>query len=139
MTQTTSDSDVLQGLRDIVDNADAGRVFGTPVLQDGMIVLPVAKIGTGGGGGSGTGPDVDGRPTGGTGGGFGVSARALGVYILRDGKVGWRPAIDVNKIILGGQLVVITALLVARSVLNARADKRGHGRRTSRGLNPRRG
>jgi len=36
---------------------------------------------------------------------------------VRDGDVSWRPAVDVNRVILGGQLVAITALLVLRPVL----------------------
>src|SRR4051812_23466042 len=118
MTQTTDDTGVLDTLRRAVDTSTAGRVFGEPVTQDGVILLPVAKVSGGGGGGGGTGPVKDGSPPG-SGGGFGTSAKGLGVFVLRDGKVSWHPAIDVNRLVLGGQLVAITALLVARSVLRA--------------------
>jgi uncharacterized spore protein YtfJ len=124
MTQTTHDTDVLGSLREVVGQADASKVFGTPVTQDGTVVLPVAKVGGGGGGGGGTGPADDGRPTGGTGGGFGMSAKALGVYVLRDGKVTWQPAVDVNRIVLGGQLVAVAGLLVLRAVLQSRTAAR---------------
>jgi uncharacterized spore protein YtfJ len=120
---TTKDPRVLDALREVVDNVTVGKVFGTPITQGETIVLPVAKIGGGAGGGSGTGPGEQGQENGGTGGGLGVSAKPLGVFVLRDGKVGWRPAIDVNKIIVGGQIVAVTALLVARAVLKARAPR----------------
>jgi uncharacterized spore protein YtfJ len=120
MTQTSHDTDVFAGLREIVNSADAGKVFAAPITQDGTIVLPVAKIGGGGGGGAGTGPADE----GGTGGGFGISAKPLGVYVLRDGKVKWLPAVDINKIVLGGQVVAVAALLLARALLRARSEPR---------------
>ncbi|WP_221934855.1 hypothetical protein [Georgenia yuyongxinii] len=49
----------------------------------------------------------------GGGGGFGVRARPVGVYVLKDGNVSWQPSLDLNRIILGGQLlgaVVVVAL-----------------------------
>src|SRR6266545_2523264 len=33
-----------------------------------------------------------------------------------NGRGGWRPAIDVNKVILGAQIVAVIALLVARAL-----------------------
>jgi uncharacterized spore protein YtfJ len=127
MTQTVNDTTVLERIREAVDGASASRVFGTPIVRDGLTVLPVAKIGGGGGGGSGTGPAVDGQETGGAGGGFGggfgVTAKPLGVFVIKDGTVRWRPAIDVNKVILGGQLVAVTALLVVRAIIKARAAR----------------
>ncbi|MFD0521998.1 hypothetical protein [Paractinoplanes durhamensis] len=52
-----------------------------------------------------------------------MSAKPLGVFVLTGGKVVWRPAIDVNRVVLGGQLVAITALLVARALVRARAGR----------------
>lgn len=123
MTAAMRDTSVLETLRQVVDDTTAGRVFGTPVEHDGVVVLPAAKVGGGAGGGSGTGPAPDGRESGGTGGGFGVSAKPMGVFVIGGGKVRWRPAIDVNRIILGGQIVVITGLLVVRGILRARAAR----------------
>jgi uncharacterized spore protein YtfJ len=111
---TTEATNVLDSLRQAVD---AGRAFGTPVAGDGVLVLPVVKIGGVGGGGGGTGPSEPAGQPQGVGGGFGTSTRGIGVFVIKDGKVSWRPAVDVNRIVLGGQLVAITALLVARSVL----------------------
>ena len=36
----------------------------------------------------------------------------------------WRPALDVNRVILGGQVVAVVALLTFRSVLRRRARAR---------------
>jgi uncharacterized spore protein YtfJ len=92
------------------------RVFGEPFERDGVVVIPAARISGGAGGGSGS--DDDGST--GQGGGFGLHATPAGVYVIRGGKVSWEPAIDVNRVILGGQLVVIVFLLVLRSLLKQR-------------------
>jgi uncharacterized spore protein YtfJ len=120
LIMTEGSTDVLGTLRDAVGQSTAARVFGTPVQHDGVLLLPVAKLGGGGGGGSGTGPAEAGRDAGGGGGGFGVTARPAGVFIVRGGHVSWRPAVDVNRIVLGGQVVAIVALLVVRSLIRAR-------------------
>ncbi len=125
MTPTANGTAVLDGIREAVDGAAAGRVFGEPIVQGNLTVLPVAKVSGGGGGGGGTGPAVEGQETGGSGGGFGVTAKPLGVFVIKDGTVRWRPAIDVNKVILGGQLVAVTALLVVRALVKGRR-RRGH-------------
>lgn len=107
-------SDVLEVLRGIVDGVKAGTVFGAPVSHDGMTILPVARITGGGGGGRGDGSN--GRGADGSGGGLGLSARPVGVYVIGDGKVTWSPAVDVTRVILGGQLVGVVALLTLRTL-----------------------
>lgn len=77
-----------------------------------MLIIPAAKVRGGGGGGSDT--DSNG------GGGFGLDAKPAGAYVVREGRVRWEPAIDVNRIVFGGQLVVIVALLVLRSIMKRR-------------------
>jgi uncharacterized spore protein YtfJ len=101
------------------DTMTVKRVFGEPFEKDGMTVIPVAAFSGGGGGGSG---QDEGR-SGGSGGGYGISAKPLGAYVIKDGKLSWQPAIDVNKVILGGQIVAIIALLVIRSILKSRASR----------------
>jgi uncharacterized spore protein YtfJ len=96
------------------------RVFGEPYDKDGVTIVPVAKISGGGGGGGGGAP---GEGTG-SGAGFGMSAAPAGVYVLKNDKVSWQPAVDVNRVILGGQLVALVALLVLRSLIRARARAR---------------
>jgi uncharacterized spore protein YtfJ len=129
MTQQTSDTAILDRLRDVVDSASAGRVFGEPISHGGVVVLPAAKVS--GGAGGGTGPaDSEVKPSG-TGGGFGMSAKALGVFVIHDGgKVQWQPAVDVNRIVMGGQIVAVAALLLARAVITARRAG-GKRRRTA--------
>jgi uncharacterized spore protein YtfJ len=102
--------------------AIAGRVFGEPIERDGVTVVPVAVVHGGGGGGGGSGtPADDDKPEGeGSGGGFGFSARPAGVYVIRDGDAQWRPALNVNQIIAGGQFLAVVALLVAGTVLRRR-------------------
>ena len=116
---TMDDNAAMAGLREAIDRTVTGRVFGEPVVQDGITLLPVAKVAGGAGGGGGTGPAGEGQETG-AGSGFGVWARPVGVYVIKDGKVGWRPAIDVTKVILGGQAVAVVALLVVRALVKRR-------------------
>lgn len=111
--------DVVDVLRGVADGVKAGTVFGTPVSHDGLTVLPVARIG--GGGGGGRGDDGAGQ---GSGGGLGLSARPVGVYVIGNGKVTWSPAVDVTRVILGGQLVGMVALLTLRTLFKMIRDRR---------------
>lgn len=92
------------------------RVFGEPIERDGVVVVPVASVRGGAGAGSGESGEPAER-AGGGGGGWGISARPAGVYVISGGDVRWQPALDLNRVILGGQIVAVIALLVARSVL----------------------
>lgn len=100
---------MLEGVREAMT---VRRVFGDPIERDGTLVVPAAKVRGGGGGG--------GDNAGNGGGGFGLSATPAGVYVMRGGDVRWEPAIDVNRIVLVGQVVAIVALLVLRSLLKSR-------------------
>ncbi|MGZ8563061.1 MAG: GerW family sporulation protein [Candidatus Limnocylindria bacterium] len=101
--------ELLTGARDAMS---ARTVFAEPIERDGLLIIPAAKVRGGGGGGSDT--ESNG------GGGFGISAKPAGAYVVRDGQVTWQPAIDVNRMALGGQLVAIVALLVLRTWLKHR-------------------
>jgi len=79
--------ELLSGARDAIS---VQRVFGDPIERDGVIVVPVAAVGGGGGGGG------DNENNGG--GGFGLRARPVGAYVIRDGEVTWKPAIDVSRL-----------------------------------------
>lgn len=92
------------------------RVYGEPFERDGVTIIPVARVSGGGGGGGGE--DVEGAS--GKGVGFGLHAAPAGVYVITDDKVRWEPAVDVNRIVLGGQILVIVFLLVLRSILKSR-------------------
>lgn len=100
------------------DAISVKRVFGEPFERNGMTIIPVAKVSGGGGGGGGE--EVDGST--GKGVGFGVHATPAGVYVISQDKVSWEPALNVNRIILGGQVIAIVLLLVVRSILNGRRD-----------------
>jgi uncharacterized spore protein YtfJ len=91
------------------DAMNVRRVFGDPIEKDGITLIPAAKVMGGGGGG--------GDAQNNTGGGFGIRARPAGVYVIRDGNVSWQPALDVNRIVLGAQVVAIFFFLVLRAVL----------------------
>jgi uncharacterized spore protein YtfJ len=107
--------DVIAQARDVLS---VKRVFGEPYEQNGVTIIPAARVGGGAGGGSGE--DAEGKGKG-SGSGFGMGARPVGAFMIRDGELRWRPAVDVTRIILGGQLVAIVALLTVRAIVKARA------------------
>lgn len=109
--------DIQQILGRVSEGARVQQVFGEPIERDGVLVVPVAKVWGGGGGGGGNDATAEGVPREGMGGGFGLYARPAGVYVISKGDARWRPAVDVNRIVLGGQFVGLVALLVIRSVL----------------------
>jgi uncharacterized spore protein YtfJ len=89
------------------------RVFGEPYERDGVTVIPAAVIRGGAGGGAGR---EEGHQEG-QGGGFGLTARPAGVYVVKDGAVGWQPAVDVNRIVGTAMLAwIAVAWLVSRAV-----------------------
>jgi len=95
----------------------ADRVYLEPIHKDDLVVIPAASVGGGGGGGGGTN-EQDGPSAGsGEGGGFGLQAKPVGAFVIRQGKVRWQPAVDVNRVVLGAQVVAVTALLVVRSLI----------------------
>jgi uncharacterized spore protein YtfJ len=99
------------------------RVFGDAYQVDDVAIIPVAVIRGGGGGGGGEGESgTNGKQGTGSGGGmgFGVNARPVGVYVVKNGEVTWQPAIDVMRIILGGQFIGLVAILAIRSLLKRR-------------------
>ena len=111
-------SEVLDTIEQAKDAMTVRRVYGHPYEKKGLTLIPAARVQGAAGGGRGEGPDGEGR-----GSGFGVNARPAGAFVIRNGDVRWQPAIDVNKVILGGQLVVVAALFLARGVVKARATR----------------
>src|SRR5215211_7858288 len=108
-------SSVLDKLGAVKDTMTVSRVFGESYQVDGVIIVPVATVRGGGGGGGGEGKASGGEGTGtGAGFGFGVIVRPLGVYIVKDGEVSWQPAIDVLRVVIGGQLLALGAILALR-------------------------
>ncbi|ASR54354.1 hypothetical protein ACT17Q_09550 [Cellulomonas sp. CW35] len=66
-----------------------------------------------------TDPDTHGGYGGGHGGGggYGAHVKAVGVFVVDDDGVHWRPALDLNRVILGGQLVAVAAVASAGAAL----------------------
>lgn len=99
------------------------RVYAEPFEKDGVTVIAAAVIG--GGAGGGTGHDQKGQEN--TGGGFGLNGRPAGLYLIKDGHVHWRPAVDPNRVIRMVALVVVAYLFTRPRMLRARFGS--HGRR----------
>jgi uncharacterized spore protein YtfJ len=105
--------DVDELIRGAQDAIAAKRVYGEPVEREGVTVIPAASVRGGGGGGG------DNENNGG--GGFGLMARPVGAYVVKpDGEVAWEPAIDVQRMTLGWQIVSALAVLTAWSLLRRR-------------------
>lgn len=101
---------LLQGHRDAIT---VRRIYGDPVERDGVTIVPAAAVfgGTGGGG------DEDGNG----GGGFGLIGRPTGAWVIRDGEVTWKPAIDVTRLAAIVGLVFVAALRTRRRARAGRA------------------
>jgi len=121
------------------------RVFGDPYEKDGLTVIPVANVmgGAGAGGGTGAGvrpADADdeaaegadeenaegaaiGAGESGYGMGYGLRASPAGVYVIKDGDVEWKPALDTNRLALQRAGVMIVGLLVLRSIVKTIAKR----------------
>lgn len=140
--KTDTMAGVMAQIRGARDAINVGRAFGDAYELDGVTIIPVARVGggAGGGGGEGTKPA---QPTGtegdqadedlladgeaaasadqeqgsGFGSGFGVAVVPVGVYEVRDGKVSWNPAVDVNRIVRGGQFLAALVTVSVSAIL----------------------
>ena len=125
--------DVHEVLNHAGDAMTVKRVFGDSYEKDGVTVIPVANVmgGAGGGGGSsagvpsGTGDAsvADGAPESGYGIGYGMRATPAGVYVIKDGAVEWKPALDVNRLALMRTGAIIAGLIVLRSIIRTLARR----------------
>jgi uncharacterized spore protein YtfJ len=110
--------------RQIIEGAEetmtVKRVFGEPYERNGVTILPVAKVQGGAGMGGGESPGQG----SGQGGGFALNARPVGVFVIRGDDVRWQPSLDLNRVILGGQVLALAMILAIRSIAKARAKKR---------------
>ena len=105
----------LEAIDQARDALTVRRVYGDPYQEEGVTVIPAANVA--GGGGAGT--DAQGAG----GGGFGLRARPAGAWVIKDGDVQWRPALDLNRIIFMGQIVAIVFFLTMRSIAKTRAKR----------------
>ncbi|MFC8800417.1 hypothetical protein ACFT2C_22015 [Promicromonospora sp. NPDC057138] len=132
----------------VAESFGAREVYGEPIERDGVLVIPAAHVWSSGGAGAGgpdhgaaTAPDSpEGapaeaaadrsepdagphpRPDGGGGGvGFGRRAEPAGAFVVEGQAVRWVPAVNVNRIVLGGQVAfVLAAALVGWAVVRRR-------------------
>jgi uncharacterized spore protein YtfJ len=125
-----TDGNLKEGAMDMAEMATSvrdmltvRRVFGEPYERDGVTVIPVATIVGGAGGGKGEREHAGGGEQEGEGGGFGLIAKPAGVYVIHGDQVRWQPSIDLNRIIAGGQLVAVVALLVIRRFLRVQQER----------------
>jgi uncharacterized spore protein YtfJ len=99
------------------DAITVSRVFAEPYEKDGVTVIAAATVAGGAGGGGGH----DERGQEGEGGGFGVIARPAGAYVIKDGRVWWRPAVDVNRLVAAIGVVAVVYLFTRVRIERARA------------------
>jgi uncharacterized spore protein YtfJ len=104
--------DIDELLRGAQDAIAAKRVYGEPVERDGVTVIPAGAVRGGGGGG--------GDDTNNGGGGFGLMARPVGAYVISGEKVEWKPAIDVQRLMVGWQVVAGLAVFAVWSLARRR-------------------
>lgn len=98
------------------DSLTVRRVYAEPYEKDGVTVIPAAVVQGGAGGGSGH----DDKGQDGEGGGFGMVARPAGAYVIKDGRLSWRPAVNPNRIITILGIVVSVYLLCRPRMARAR-------------------
>jgi uncharacterized spore protein YtfJ len=108
---------VTETLQRAQDAMSVRRVFGEPWEKNGVTIIPVAKVAGGGGGGE------DNQSNGGA--GFGLTSRPVGALVIKDGKVSWRPALDLNRVIVGCQLIAAAAIFAAVLTKGRREPARG--------------
>jgi uncharacterized spore protein YtfJ len=126
-------------VEEAADAIGVKRVFGEPYVKNGVTVIPAARFSGGAGGGESTLEPPAGEE-GATetrsinaGGGFGVGGRPAGAFVIRGNDVQWMPAIDVNRLMFGFQVVMVVFLLVVRTIIKSRAETaRAVARETAR-------
>jgi len=113
--------DARELTKSVREALSARQVFGEPVERDGVTVIPAATVMGGGGGGAGDSvkqpsegsDEAEPQRQSGGGGGFGGVMWPAGAFEIRDGRVTWRPAIDLTRVLLMA-LVLAVALVRAR-------------------------
>lgn len=106
--------DVEKLLSKAVDELSVRRAFGPPIESEGTLIVPVAWV-AGGGGGGASGSEAESVDSTGSGGGFGGVTWPLGIYVVKEGRVRWVPAVDATRIALAG-LGIFRALVKLRAL-----------------------
>ena len=103
------------------DSMTVRRVFAEPYEKDDVTIFPAASVAGGGGGGGG----ADDQGQQGEGGGFGMRAKPAGAYLLKGGELRWRPAVDVNRLIVTIGAVAVVYMITRARIAKARARAAG--------------
>jgi uncharacterized spore protein YtfJ len=118
---------VINAITRTMESNTSRQVFGEPISTGDVMIIPVARVrgGGGGGGGGGNVPMMEKATSGeGAGAGMSLSAKPVGAFVVRGSDVSWRPALDLNRIVLGGQVVAIFALMVLRGLVKQQSRRR---------------
>ncbi len=107
MPDHTQDGDEARGskraARAACDQPTAKRVYGEPVEFDGVTIIPVAAVRRCG--------RQEGTEESEKGCGCScISARPVGLVVIRDDQVEWKPMLDVNRVVLAA--VGVLGLLI---------------------------
>ncbi|GHH74021.1 hypothetical protein [Promicromonospora soli] len=118
----------------VAESFGVRHVYGETIERDGVLVVPAARVWSSGGAGAG-GPELGAGPAapegpadraelgagaepdvpadgGGGGVGFGRMAEPAGAFVVDERGVRWVPAVNVNRIVLGGQVAFVLAAAV---------------------------
>ncbi len=121
--------EVAQILSQARESIGARGVFGEPYEKNGVTIIPAAKFMGGIGGGEGNAPATGGeegsetKAQSGSGIGFGATGRPTGAFVVKGDQVSWVPAVDVNRIVLGFQVVMIVFFLAVRAIAKSRVPQ----------------
>jgi uncharacterized spore protein YtfJ len=130
MTQDTERSHV--SIERMLDSLNTNAVFGAPVREGEVVVIPVSRVWYGFGEGSGYGradaPAEGGQGQagegGGSGGGGGGSARPLGYIRIAADGVRFEPIVDTGRLALVGMATAAWNIFWIATVLRAFARRR---------------
>jgi hypothetical protein len=88
------------------DPEKVSRVYGEPIVVDDTKIIPVASVRRCG---RRSGDEEGGRRGGGC-----VIVRPVGLVVIQNGRVRWKPAVDVNRLALAGAALCGLALVLRR-------------------------
>lgn len=120
MEMTGADEQASQspGIWTAVRDALTSRaVIGDPIVTDDVILVPVTRT-------SGATCQCGGCGKGSGGSGLMTRSRPIGAFVVNDGKVSWHPAFDFTRMILGGQVVGLAAIVAIGAWLGTRGLRR---------------
>ncbi len=105
----------------IGENANVRVLFGDPIEQDGVSVIPVAQVKIAGGGGGGVGDDLEKGSGGGMGIGVHVKASPIGYIEVKNSRAEFVQIVDFNRLIgLGMVIGGLMGLVFARAWVRSR-------------------